>query len=192
MAEILLCSESFIKTATNISDNVSGKYILTSLREAQEVGLKGILGSCLLARLKELATTNPETHTRPIDTEEYAAYKELVGECQYYLAYMTLVDVANKVSNKITNFGVAKTTDENLQVASFDEVAKQQYYYQAKADAACRDLQRWVLAHKDAFEELDACTCEAIRSNLYSSATCGLFLGGARGRKLPGGGGCCK
>ena len=192
MAEILLSSETFIKSVTNISDNVAGKYILPSLREAQDVGLKGILGACLLARLKELVAADPETHTRPIDQPQLSAYKDLVNECQYYLAYRTLVEVANKVSYKLVNAGVAKTGDENVTLASYDEIAKQQYYYEAKADAYCRDLQRWVLAHKDEFAELDACTCEAIRANLYSSASCGLFLGGARGRKLPGGGGCCK
>lgn len=192
MAEILLSSETFIKSVTNISDNVAGKYILPSLREAQDVGLKGIVGSCLFSKLKELATRDPDTHARPIDETGNAAYKELLDRAQYYLAYKTLVEVANKVSYKIANFGVAKTTDENLQVASFDEIAKQQYYYEAKADAYCRDLQKWILQNKASFPELDACTCEAMRSNLYSSASCGLFLGGARGRKLPGGGGCCR
>ena len=42
MAEILLSSEAFVKTVTSISDNLSGKYILPSLREAQEIGLKRI------------------------------------------------------------------------------------------------------------------------------------------------------
>ena len=36
MAEILLSSEAFIKSVNSVSDNLSGKYILPSLREAQE------------------------------------------------------------------------------------------------------------------------------------------------------------
>ena len=192
MAEILLCSESFVKSITNISDNVAGKYILPSLREAQDINFRGIVGDCLLAKLKELATTDPQTQTRPIDEEANVAYKDLLNRAQYFLAYTCMVEVANKVTYKIGNFGVSKSTDENLQVAGADEVARQQYYYQAKADAACRDLQGWILQHRSSFPELDACACEAIRSNLYSAATCGLFLGGARGKKLPGGGGCCK
>ena len=51
MAEILLSSEAFVKSVTSASDNLSGKYILPSLREAQEIGLKGILGDPLLAKL---------------------------------------------------------------------------------------------------------------------------------------------
>ncbi len=53
MTEILLSSEAFIKSVSSISDNVAGKYILPSLREAQEIGLRGILGDCLLDALKE-------------------------------------------------------------------------------------------------------------------------------------------
>ena len=52
MAEILLTSEVFVKSVSNISDNVAGKYILPSIREAQEIKLKSILGSCLLSTLK--------------------------------------------------------------------------------------------------------------------------------------------
>ena len=54
MAEILLSSEAFVKSVTSASDNLSGKYILPSLREAQEIGLRGILGDDLLAKLKDL------------------------------------------------------------------------------------------------------------------------------------------
>ena len=192
MAEILLCSESFLKTTTNISDNVAGKYILPSLREAQEVKFRGIIGDCLLAKLKELAATDPETHTRHIDDQGNEAYKDLLDRAQFFLAWSAVVEICNRVTYKVGNFGVSKSTDENLQVAPADEVARQQYYYQAKADSCCLDLQNWILQHRTAFPELDACTCAAIRSNLHSAASSGLFLGGARGKILPGGGGCCK
>ena len=76
MAEILLSSENFIKSVTNISDNVSGKYILTSLREAQEVGLKNIIGDCLLEKLKVLIKSG-------IDAQENVKYKYLLNKCQY-------------------------------------------------------------------------------------------------------------
>lgn len=176
MAEILLSSEAFVKSVTSISDNLSGKYVLPSLREAQEIGLKGILGDCLLDKLKVLVKDNA------INGAENKLYKELVDRCQYYLAYMTIVEVTNKTSFKVGNFGVTKSTDENLQVASQDEIAKMQYYYQSKADACCYDLQTWVLENRTAFPELNDCDCRRISSNLYSAASCGIFLGGARGK----------
>ena len=58
MAEILLTSEAFVKSVTNVSDNLAGKYILPSIREAQEQGLKGILGDPLLAKVKDLTGGN--------------------------------------------------------------------------------------------------------------------------------------
>ena len=179
MAEILLSSEAFVKSVTSVSDNLSGKYILPSLREAQEVGLRGILGDDLLRKLKTLIKDGD------LETESGGAYKTLVDRCQYYLAYKTIVEVTNKVSYKIGNFGVTKTQDENLQVATQDEIAKMQYYYQSKADACCLDLQNYLLDNRAAYPELTECICHKIESNLHSAASCGIFLGGARGRKLP-------
>lgn len=177
MAEILLSSETFIKSVTNISDNVAGKYILSSLREAQEVGLKRIVGEKLLERLKSLV------ETKEIDNPENSKYKSLLDKCQYYLAYMTIVEVIFKLSYKIGNAGMVKTSDENLQVASLDEIISQKEYYQGKADAFCHDLQNYILADRTAFPEVDEYTCRSIRSNLHTSATCGFFLGGARGKR---------
>lgn len=173
MAEILLSSEKFVKEVSSISDNIQGKYILPSLREAQEIHLKGILGDSLLKRLKDLVK----------DGMLDGKYKELVDNCQYYLAYMTIIEVTNKVTYKVGNFGVAKSSDENLQIASQDEIAKMQYYYQSKADSCCLDLQNYILENKASFPELTEHCCRKIESNLYSAASCGIFLGGARGRK---------
>lgn len=173
MAEILLTSESFVRSVTNVSDNLAGKYILPSIREAQEQGLKSILGDCLLSKVKQLISSNT------LDGK----YKELVDHCQYYLAYAAIVEVTNKVSFKIGNFGVAKSQDENLQVASYDEIVKMQYYYQTKVDAYCLELQAWLLDNKGSFPELNECHCRKLSSNLYSAASCGIFLGGCRGKK---------
>ena len=178
MAEILLSSEAFVKSVTSASDNLSGKYILPSLREAQEIGLRGILGDDLLAKLKNLRKDGN------LETESGGVYKTLVDHCQYYLAYMTIVEVTNKVSYKIGNFGVTKTSDENLQVASQDEIAKMQYYYQSKADACCLDLQNFLLEHRKDYPELTENSCHKIESNLHSAASCGIFLGGSRGKTI--------
>ena len=174
--EILLSSEAFIKAQTNISDNVAGKFILPSLREAQEVGLRGILGQALLAKLKDIVAHGRGGTSGP--------YTELLDRCQYYLAYSTIAEVVQKVSYKIGNFGVTKSSDENLQVASQDEIAKMQYYYQSKADSCCYDLQAWLLANRADFPELTESCCRRMHSNLYSAASCDIFLGGARGKVL--------
>ena len=186
MAEILLSSETFIKSVTNISDNVAGKHILPSLREAQDVGLRGILGDALLAALKGMVGDHS------ISDEGKEAYKDLLDRAQYYLAWTAVVEVCNRVTYKIGNFGVARSSDENLQPVGPEELGQQQFYYQSKADSCAVDLQNWLLNNRAQFPELNDCQCNAIRANLRSAASCGLFLGGPRGRILPGGGGCCK
>jgi len=178
MAEYLLTSESFVKSVSSISDNVAGKYIQPSIREAQEVALKSILGSCLLNRLKEIGIENK------FNEQENANYKDLVDRCQYFLAYTAIVEITNKVSYKIGNFGVAKSNDENLTVVTQDEIGKMQYYYQSKADFCALELQQWLLDNRPFFPELNDCACDKIKSNLHSAASCGLWLGGPRGRKV--------
>lgn len=176
MAEILLTSEKFVKTVTSASDNLNAKYLRPAIREAQEINYKRVVGSCLLAKLKGLVAAGE------VDAPENVAYKDLIDASQYFLAYTALVEVATRVSYKIANVGVVKTADQNIYNASEDEIAKLKDFYQAKADASCYELQRYVLQHRGEYPELDDCTCGQIRSNLYSAATCGIWLGGARGK----------
>lgn len=170
--EYLLTSEDFVKSCTNISDNLSGKYLQGAIREAQETALRDILGSCLLDALKGRMASQTLS----------GWYKDLVDRCQYFLAYTAIADVAMKASYKVTNFGLAKSADENLQVATMDEIVANQGYYQAKADAECYRIQTWLLQNRSEFPELDACACERIKSNLTAAASCGIWLGGSRGR----------
>ena len=179
--EILLTSEDFVRDVMNIHDNLAGKFLLPSIREAQEVGLRGILGDCLLDVLKA------KIAAKELD----GIYEGIVERSQYYLAYSAVVEVVMKVSYKVDNFGVSRTTDDNQQAASFDEVAKQRYYYQAKADGCAAAIQRFLLDNAKGIPELDECACSRIRQNLHSSASCGIWLGGPRGYRKQGGG-CCR
>lgn len=186
--EILLSSEKFIKSVTNISDNVAGKFILPALREAQEINFRSIIGDCLLAKLKGLVAEGTFNQDPvPIDV---AIYKDLLGRAQYYLAYQTIVEVCGKVTYKVGNFGVAKSSDENLQPVGPEELDQQKTYYQAKADAHCLQLQKWLVENRADFPELRDCDCSRMSANLYSAATCGVWMGGPRGKGNKRG--CCK
>jgi hypothetical protein len=96
---------------------------------------------------------------------------------------MTIVELIYKVSYKIGNAGVVKTTEENLQVATLDEIIAQKEYYQGKADFHCYELQNYILEEMVDFPEVTEFTCRKIHANLHSAASCGFFLGGARGRR---------
>lgn len=173
-AQILLTSESFVKSVTSISDNIAGKFLLPAIREAQDVGLRGIVGDRLLDKLKADFSAGSLS----------GIYAECVEQAQYFLAYTAVVELANKVTYKVSNFGVAKSNDENLAVVGADELAQATYFWQSKADAACLDFQNWLLRNRSALPELSACACNRIAANLKSAASCGLFLGGARGKVI--------
>ena len=87
------------------------------------------------------------------------------------------------MSYKIGNAGVVKATDEQLQVATLQEILANKEYYQGKADAYCKEIQNYILENRSAFPEVDDNTCHRMKGNLYSAATCGFFLGGARGKR---------
>lgn len=174
--EILLVSENFVRQQTNIADNVAGGYLLPAIREAQEMRLRMILGSSLLDKIKELLSIGE------IGLIKNSAYYDALRKCQYYLAYMAVAMVVQKVAYKITNFGVIKTSDQNVTPASAVEISDNRAYYEARADFYAVELQRFLLDNKKVFPELDECSCRKIRAHLHSAASCGIYLGGVRGK----------
>lgn len=171
--EILLTSEARVKETMSISDNIAGKYILASIREAQEDGLREIIGDTLLDILKQ------EFADGTLD--QHPMHAALVEMSQYYLAYMTVVKMLFKVTLKVTNFGVVKSNDENLQVASMDEAVSLRNDARHEADRQCRKLQQWLLRNRIHFPELCEWEWDRMHANLRSAASCGIWLGGRRG-----------
>lgn len=169
----LLTNEEMVKGLMPVSQNLMGEYLATAMFEAQEIGLKRILGATLLNALK--------AHETAGDWEEYPAYADLKEQCQFYLAYKTIQEVLPKVSYKIANIGAVQTSDQNVQNLSREQIDAMIEDYSSKADAFCYELQKWLCNNLAQFPELDACECEAIRSNIYSAASCGIWLGGPRG-----------
>ena len=122
-----------------------------------------------------------------IDAPENEAYKALLDDSPlfYVLAYTTGVGICQRVTFKVANAGVVKTPDEKVEVASQEQVSLEQSRYQAQADAECRRIQNYLLANAALYPELDEHECHRIKAQLYSAATSGIFLGGARGKYLP-------
>ena len=172
---VLLISEDFVKTNSNLGDNVWGKYLLPAIREAQHIHLQSIIGT----RLYE-SILNKVKEGSLIDQ-----YKELVDDyCQWYLLYEVLSDVIDILDVKLVNLGTVRTRDEYVDNISDDERVRLKSNYKFKADWYCRRLQEYLLDNADAFPELDACACESIRANLQSAASTGIFLGGYRAKIL--------
>lgn len=176
MKLILLTSEKRFKEIACVNDSVASEYILAALTEAQETRLKSVIGPSLLKKAKSLIENGS------IEDGANEVYYELVSQAQYFLAYSALVELTFKTTFKISNFGVVTTNDENLQVPSMSDIQSVRDYYQAKADYYCIELQKYCLDNRAALPELDENRCSKIHSNLYSAASCGIWLGGIRGK----------
>jgi len=177
MKYVFLTSETFIRSNANINDETHGKYIQSALREAQEMGLQTIVGTRLLRKLQELVNNNT------INNSGNEKYKELVDMAQWYLLYSTVARLIPIVGVHISNFGLSVPQDENMQALNrLPDIFQMEQFYIHKADFYTRELQNWLLENHKYFPELSATKISELRSNLYSAASCGVWLGGSRGR----------
>lgn len=170
ITQVFLTDESFIRSL-GVEDNLSSNYIYRALSEAQNIKLHEILGSNLLSSLK---------HKVQAQTTIAEPYKGLLEIIQYYLAYQTLALIPMLVHYKVANAGIVKASDENLQSSSFKEVDSIIKYNQERADFYAKEIQMYCLKFHTQMPELSESDTYAIKSNLYSAATCGLWLGGVR------------
>ena len=178
MTNVLFCSEDYIKSNSSLSDNMFGKNLLPALRESQDVYLQQIIGSTLYEKIIKLIDDEL------IGETENALYKDLLdNQIRPYLLYQTLVQLIPVINAKLVNFGTSQSNDEHLVNLSQGDVVVLTGHYQNMADFYCRRLQEYILNNCDTLG-VDACSCESIKSNLENAATCGVFLGGVRGRKL--------
>lgn len=176
MANVLLTNSTYIKSITNISDNVADKYLFPTINESQEIDLKNVIGERLLNKLKDMV------QDQSINDPENEIYKELLTKSQFFLAYSVASKLAVILSYKIDNVGVYHTSDENLTYASFGEVQHMEEYYQNKADFFKLEVVNFCLNNRSKLPELTDSQCHSIKSNLYSVESCGIVLGGERGK----------
>lgn len=175
---VLLTNENIIKTTSNIFEGISGNFLLPSVKLAQDIDLEGCIGTELKNELQKQVYENNFKNI----------YKSLLDNyVQPFLTYSAIVRLIPMVSYKIANAGVLSTSDEKMNSVSSTEVDKVRSEYQHIADVYKNRLQRFLIEHSNEFPELDKnSTIDKIRQNLYSSASSGVVLGGARGKKIMG------
>lgn len=173
--DVLLINENVIKSVTNISENVSGGYILPAIKLAQDIDLEETIGSPLKIALQQKVFNN--------EIGSDLLYKTLLDDyIQQYLIYATIVHLIPNIAYKITNAGVMITEDEKMTNTS--DIDKVKWHYKHLSDVYKNRLQRHLIANYSNYPELGKYkTVEDIRQNLYSSASSGLNLGGARGKR---------
>ena len=99
MKQILLTNEDFVRSITLIDNNVQSKFLLSAIREAQEVGLQEIIGTSMMNKLKSLVDDGS------INEENNIYYKSLLDEAQLYIAYAAVANLCLITNVKISNGG---------------------------------------------------------------------------------------
>lgn len=178
--DVLLISEDYIKSTTNISDNIAGDYLLPSIKLAQDIDLEETIGTQLLKKLQKLVFDND------ISNEENSNYKLLLDNyIQKYLAYATIKHLTPTVAYKIVNQGVVRTDDDKSYNITSNEVDKVMDYYSHLSNTYKKRLQLFLTSNYNNFPELlNWKSIDDIRANLYSAAGCNLSLGGPRGKSI--------
>ena len=176
---VLLISEKAIKENSTLSDNCFPKYMLPAIKEAQEMGLQPILGSCLYERLLELVDDDS------IDKTENVAYKDLLDNyIQDYLIYEVLKNIVPYLNVKLANIGTVLTGDEKIVNLTQSEADLLVNNFKNKADWYTKRLQDYLKNNRTAYPEIDKCSCGCytIKPNLNSIERQGIYLGGAAGK----------
>ena len=178
--DVLLISEDYIKSITNISDNLANDYLLPSIKLAQDIDLESTIGTQLLEKIQELIYNND------ISNQENEMYKLLLDNyVQPYLAYATIKHLTPTVAYKLANQGVVRTDDEKSYNITSNEVDKVIDYYSHLSNTYKKRLQLFLIANYNEFPELlNWKSLADIRANLYSAAGCNVNLGGPRGSSI--------
>ena len=170
MDTILLTNEGFIRNITNIDDNISSKFLTPAILEAQEIDLRQCIGDSLLRSLKDKVKNKAVS----------GVYTDILDQIQYYLAYQVASNVCVKVNYKIANAGCVQTSDDHVNPIDWDTCMRLRDQYMRLADSFKASLQRFLLQHRTEIPELSENKAHEIQSCLYSAASAGLWLGGAR------------
>lgn len=176
MKNILLISENFLRANFNISENVQSKFILPAIRNAQKIKYQEVVGSRMLKKLESLVESGD------IEKPENENYKDLLDQSQLFIGYSAISELCVICNVKIDNIGLNATTDENVSVMRVSDMFEIKRYYQDKADYYCKLLQKYILQEKVNLPEICKTKVGELKSNLHSAASCGLSLGGERGK----------
>lgn len=179
--DILLTSEAYVRSQTDLDDNLLGKVLLPAIKLAQDIELQEALGTRLYRSLQQ------KVFDEVMDDSGNTQYLELLDDyVQPFLAYQTLANCVSLSRVKVMNAGVVNTTDTNVNAESKPNADLLKNDYLHFAHHYLKLMQNWLKVNKDLFPELSEChSCEepGFASHLNSASNPPLWLGGYRGKK---------
>lgn len=168
----LVISENYMRTNFQISNNVETKYLIAAIETAQELYLQPIVGACLYNRLLDGIAAGDLS-----DSE-----RELLNVAKRFIGFRVMAELCTITTFKINNIGLNSTKDENVETFDVSDTMLVRQYFINQADFYAKRIQEFLLHNQKAYPELGCCDCHSIKKNLYSAASCGIWLGGPRGK----------
>lgn len=164
-----------VKAASLVNYNCEDEAVGYAIRESQDVYLREILGTALLDKCIELASSGT------IDEAEYVQYEELVDKYIYqYLVAKAQEQLLIPISFKIRNIGVSQDSDTNVVSQQIDTVNELKSYWATISIDRGNRLKCFLRENKSAFPELEnaSCTCGACKEgpNLKLETNCNLNI----------------
>ena len=169
----MLISPTRVKESGELNVNVEDRQIGASIRTAQNVYLRDVIGDDLLEKLQQLVNNKISGVNDNIDDEGNIAYKTLLNEyVQDVLVYKTIVDIALRKSFEIRNMGVVQNSDTNVNDAYLSDIKHLQFYVETLYDDKLNRMVEFLCANKEAIPESTfTCGCKPktkfANTNLY-------------------------
>lgn len=176
---VYLISESVLKKRSLITDPSLSIYIKPSIELAQKIGLRGIIGDCLLEKIQMLVTTKNKQGTGIlINEDEYVHYKDLLNNyITDYLCYATMSEAVIPYRDKMRNAGIVNTVDTNYQQPAFSEVQYVKRYWNDKCEYFGARLREYIVKNIEWFPEYNGCDkCGDKNGKLESTYHCGIVI----------------
>lgn len=151
---VLFLSPRTIKNNTIIGEEVNEDMIRVAVRQAQDIDLQKIIGSCLMRHLQELiaAQTIGETANAP--------YKVLLDEyISPYMEALVVSNIAFDLSYKYRNKGVLVSGDEKIENSTYSNIALLTQKHRVNAEAYKDYLCKFLVTNAADYPELACGDC---------------------------------
>lgn len=169
--KVRLVTVDFVRQTACLNANVESKYLAAAVREAQNMSLNTLIGTALLTELCR----------KTYEKEEYCDdEKTLLGYIEYFIAYDAAARLIFKMYGKVSNAGVTVNKDDTYEAADFKYITylsdKHQNladFYAGRITACLKEMNISTGGHGKG----------DMKPSLSSAARCGIYLGGARGKR---------
>ena len=171
---IMLISPRRVKESGELNVNVDDVKIGASIRTAQNIYLRDVIGDDLLDKLKLLVYNKIEnTEGDKINDEGQIAYATFLYD---YLSdaimWKTIIDLCMRTSFKVRNMGVVQNSDTNVNAANIDDIKYYQNYLETMYNHCLNRIAEFLCQNKEAIPESKFdCGCKPTKKfanvNLY-------------------------